>query len=113
MIDAIRPVYSSIHESRNQNSTNSQPFARSVRGAGDVLELSKIARKASNGKQLGATLAVGGCIGAGCLILSLLAALSQPSADLKNIPRAAIVVGGVGVAIFGIFKALERLILKA
>ena len=112
MIDAIGPVYSSIHGGRGQNLRDSQAFNRSVRGLGDRFVLSKTAARS---KDWGGLLFVSGGIGAISFIadtLSNAGNLSGSNFDtMAKIAKNAGIWAVAGGVLFCGFKFVERLCL--
>ncbi|MCR4880995.1 MAG: hypothetical protein K6A44_03475 [bacterium] len=113
MIDAIGPVYSSIHGGRGQNLTDSQTFDRSVKGLGDSFTFSKTASKYS--RDWGGLLFVSGGIGAISFIADTLANASNLSGSnfdtMAKIAKNAGIWAIAGGILFCGFKFVERLCL--
>ena len=111
MIDAIRPVYSSIHGGRGQNSRNPLTFNRSVKGIGDSYALSKAAVRGGR-SDWGGLMFVSGGIGAISFIADTLANAGSLSASnfetVGKIAKNAGIWAVAGGIIFCCFKCIER-----
>ena len=108
MIDAIGPVYSSIHGGRGQNLNHSQDFGRSVKGLGDRFVLKK-----ANGctRDWGGLFFVSGGIAAISFIADTLAAAGKANlnpSSMVEITKHAGIWAAAGAAIFCTFKCIER-----
>ena len=109
MIDAIGPVYSSIHGGRGQNLNHSQDFDRSVRGLGDRLVLKKANVKTP--RDWGGLFFVSGGIAALSFITDTLVAAGKSnlnSREMGEITKHAGIWALTGAFIFCGFKWVER-----
>ncbi len=112
MIDAIRPVYSSIHGGRGQNLNHSQTFDRSVRGLGDRLIVKNANVKTPHAHDWGGLFFVSGGIAAVSFISDTLAAAGKSNLDpssMVEITKHAGIWAAAGAAIFCAFKLMERI----
>ena len=108
MIDAIGPVYSSIHGGRGQNLNHSQDFDRSVKGLGDRF----VCRKANiRTRDWGGLFFVSGGIAAVSFIADTLVAAGKSNLNPKamaEIVSHAGIWAAAGAAFFCAFKFIER-----
>ena len=114
MVDAIKPIYSSIHGGRGKNLRNNTPtFERFSMGNGDCFIPSKCGKDFRDFKS---TLLLGGVLGSSCFILNVLTnaenLLKSDYAAVKNTMRATSVVAIVSLACFGILKGIEKILMK-
>ncbi len=108
MIDAIRPIYSSIHDGRGQNLNHSQTFNRSVKGLGDRFAFKKANVKVHD---WGGLFFVSGGIASVSFITDTLVAAGKSNLNFKamgEIISHAGIWAGAGAAIFCGFKLIER-----
>lgn len=108
MIDAIGPVYSSIHGGRGQNLNHSQDFSRSVRGLGDRFVLKKANVRT---RDWGGLFFVSGGIGAISFMADTLIAAGKSSLtarEMGEIAKHAGIWAAAGAVIFCAFKFIER-----
>ena len=109
MIDAIGPVYSSIHGGRGQNLNHSQGFDRSVRGLGDRFVVKKTNVRTPH--DWGGLFFVSGGIAAVSFIADTLAAAGKSNlnpSSMAEITKHAGIWAAAGAAIFCAFKFIER-----
>ena len=117
MIDAIGPVYSSIHDGREKNLRHYNPtFGRSTEGSEDCVVFSQ-KRKDKKNNDWGSIVAIGGSFGAACFILNTLVSSENPGkkadiSKIKSITRAAAAIAALSFILFGIFKVIEKLTIK-
>lgn len=113
MIDAIRPIYSSIHDGRGQNLNHSQGFDRSVRGLGDRF----VGKKANvkTPQDWGAIATISSFLGMSCLIPNILICSEIHDKKffsiIKESIQSAMAIAGLSLILFGFFKIAEKTII--